>query len=125
VTRPIRPAVHAGFIAQSPAQHLAGGCILGEAANDGAADRERTGSVKGAHNVVVADLSACPLPRVSPQMTAYLVGYHVAAQRYGKRAAPARAPAAPAGAAAAPAGAAQDDQDGPATPRADEARRVG
>jgi hypothetical protein len=36
--------------------------------------------VFGTSNVHVADLSAVPLPRVSPQMTAYLIGYHVSTQ---------------------------------------------
>lgn len=66
-------------------QHLAGGCLLGQAAEDGSTGHERVGTVKGTSNVIVADLSACPLPRVSPQMTAYLLGYHVAAQRFGGR----------------------------------------
>lgn len=64
-------------------QHTSGGCILGDALEDGSAGPRTVGSLKGAANVVVADLSAVPLPRVSPQMTAYLYGYHVASTRYG------------------------------------------
>jgi hypothetical protein len=70
-------------------QHLAGGCVLGAAAEDGSAGPATVGLVKGTANVVVSDLSAVPLPRVSPQMTAYLLGYHIATQRYGQQEAPA------------------------------------
>jgi GMC oxidoreductase len=61
-------------------QHLSGGCLLGEALDPGLDDPALTGLVKGSENIFVADLSASPLPRVSPQMTAYLLGYHVAYQ---------------------------------------------
>ncbi len=54
--------------------HLAGGSVV----DRGDDNVRRTGLVKGASNVHVADLSSVPLPRVSPQMTAYLVGFHVA-----------------------------------------------
>jgi hypothetical protein len=63
-------------------QHLSGGCLIGTALNDGEEDGTLTGKVKGLSNLYVADLSAVPLPRVSPSMTAYLVGYHVANQMY-------------------------------------------
>lgn len=56
-------------------QHLAGGCVFGEAIDD-------TGKVFDTDNIHVADLSAVPLPRCSTQMTAYLVGYHVAKQMF-------------------------------------------
>ena len=59
-------------------QHLAGGCLLGSAVELGEDEPLKTGKVKGSQNVYVADLSASPLPRCSPQMTAYLLGYHVA-----------------------------------------------
>jgi hypothetical protein len=61
-------------------QHLAGGCLLGEALDLGLETPAHTGRVKGSANIFVADLSASPLPRVSPQMTAYLIGHHVAVQ---------------------------------------------
>ncbi len=63
-------------------QHMAGGCLLGQALDRGEGDRYQTGKVNGSSNVYVADLSAVPLPRISPQMTAYLVGFHVAKQLY-------------------------------------------
>ena len=52
-------------------QHLAGGCqrvVTDE------------GKYKHAENLFVADLSSITLPRISPQMTAYLIGVHVAKQ---------------------------------------------
>lgn len=61
-------------------QHMAGGCLFGKAICKGLDNPQYTGKVKGATNVYVADLSASPLPRVSPQMTAYLIGFHVATQ---------------------------------------------
>lgn len=61
-------------------QHLSGGCLLGEALDLGLETPAHTGRVKGSANIFVADLSASPLPRVSPQMTAYLIGHHVAVQ---------------------------------------------
>ncbi|WP_299402525.1 GMC family oxidoreductase N-terminal domain-containing protein [Acaryochloris sp. IP29b_bin.148] len=61
-------------------QHLAGGCLYGSVLNQGLDNPEETGKVVGTHNVHVADLSSVPLPRVSPQMTAYLLGFHVAEQ---------------------------------------------
>lgn len=63
--------------------------MLGAAAEDGSAGPDTVGLVRGTANVVVSDLSAVPLPRVSPQMTAYLLGYHIATQRYGRQEAPA------------------------------------
>ena len=65
-------------------QHLAGGCLLGAAIDRGDREPERTGRVRGTSNVHVADLSATPLPRLSPQMTAYAIGFHVAKQLYGQ-----------------------------------------
>ena len=59
-------------------QHLAGGCLYGAAIDQGLSHPQNTGKVFGAANVHVADLSSVPLPRVSPQMTAYLAGFHVA-----------------------------------------------
>ena len=56
-------------------QHLAGGC-------QDSVDRDAGNRVHGTSNVHVADLSAVPLPRVSPQMTAYLMGYHVGGTLY-------------------------------------------
>lgn len=61
-------------------QHLAGGCLYGSVLDQGLDNSQDTGKVKGTHNVYVADLSSVPLPRVSPQMTAYLLGFHVAEQ---------------------------------------------
>ena len=61
-------------------QHLSGGCIFGKALNLGLESPQDTGKVLGSENIYVADLSASPLPRVSPQMTAYLIGHHVATQ---------------------------------------------
>jgi hypothetical protein len=63
-------------------QHLAGGCIFGDVIDKGLTDNASTGKVFGSHNIYVADLSAVPLPRVSTQMTAYLMGHHVAKQLY-------------------------------------------
>lgn len=61
-------------------QHLSGGCIFGKAIDLGEKSPQDTGKVNGSQNIYVADLSASPLPRVSPQMTAYLIGHHVATQ---------------------------------------------
>ncbi|PZD70288.1 Oxygen-dependent choline dehydrogenase [Acaryochloris thomasi RCC1774] len=61
-------------------QHLSGGCVFGKALNRGEESAHDTGKVIGSQNIYVADLSAAPLPRVSPQMTAYLIGHHVATQ---------------------------------------------
>lgn len=61
-------------------QHLSGGCIFGKAIDMGLESPQDTGKVLGSQNLYVADLSAAPLPRVSPQMTAYLIGHHVATQ---------------------------------------------
>ena len=62
----------------STEQHLSGGCLFGKAIASGLENTKNTGKVYGSANVHVADLSAVPLPRVSTQMTAYLVGFHVA-----------------------------------------------
>ncbi|HAC65738.1 MAG TPA: choline dehydrogenase [Cyanothece sp. UBA12306] len=59
-------------------QHLSGGCLFGKAIDQGIKNPSQTGKVFGTSNVYVADLSAVPLPRISPQMTAYLIGFHVA-----------------------------------------------
>ncbi|ELS05020.1 choline dehydrogenase-like flavoprotein [Xenococcus sp. PCC 7305] len=61
-------------------QHLSGGCVFGKALDLGLRSPKDTGKVLGSQNIYVADLSASPLPRVSPQMTAYLIGHHVATQ---------------------------------------------
>ena len=61
-------------------QHLSGGCVFGQAIDLGQESSQDTGKVLGSENIYVADLSASPLPRVSPQMTAYLIGHHVATQ---------------------------------------------
>jgi len=61
-------------------QHLSGGCVFGKVLDLGQESPQNTGKVIGSQNIYVADLSASPLPRVSPQMTAYLIGYHVATQ---------------------------------------------
>ncbi|GFH54983.1 choline dehydrogenase [Chaetoceros tenuissimus] len=63
-------------------QHLAGGCVFGEAIDKGLNCASDTGKVFGTDNIHVADLSAVPLPRCSTQMTAYLVGYHVGKQMF-------------------------------------------
>ena len=63
-------------------QHMAGGCLFGKAIDKGLENPQHTGRVYGSTNVHVADLSASPLPRISPQMTAYLMGFHVAKQLY-------------------------------------------
>ena len=59
-------------------QHVSGGCLFGKAIDQGLDDAKDTGLVHGAFNVYVADLSSVSLPRISPQMTAYLIGFHVA-----------------------------------------------
>lgn len=59
-------------------QHLSGGCLFGQAIDAGLNNPTDTGRVFGSTNVFVADLSSVPLPRISPQMTAYLIGFHVA-----------------------------------------------
>ena len=64
----------------STEQHLSGGCIFGKAIDLGHDNPRDTGKLYGSANVYVADLSAAPLPRISPQMTAYLIGFHVAHQ---------------------------------------------
>ena len=63
-------------------QHMAGGCLLGDVVDDGMEDSSKTGLVFGTSNLHVADLSIVPLPRCSTQMTAYLMGHHVAKQLY-------------------------------------------
>ncbi len=64
-------------------QHMSGGCLYGKAIDFGITNTARTGQVYGTTNVHVSDLSTVPLPRVSPQMTAYLVGFHLANQLRG------------------------------------------
>ncbi|HLO85749.1 MAG TPA: GMC oxidoreductase [Nostocaceae cyanobacterium] len=59
-------------------QHLSGGCLFGKAIDTGINNVTNTGKLYGSANVYVADLSAVPLPRISPQMTAYIIGLHVA-----------------------------------------------
>lgn len=59
-------------------QHLAGGCLFGKAIDTGLNSAMDTGKLYGSANAYVADLSSVPLPRISPQMTAYLIGFHVA-----------------------------------------------
>lgn len=63
-------------------QHLAGGCLFGKAIDSGVENPSNTGKVFGTDNIHVADLSTVPLPRVSSQMTAYLVGHYVGNQLY-------------------------------------------
>ena len=63
-------------------QHLAGGCIFGDVIDKGITDAYKTGQVIGSDNIHVADLSAVPLPRISTQTTAYLVGHHGGKQLY-------------------------------------------
>ena len=63
-------------------QHMAGGCLFGKAIDSGVECPQNTGKVFGSTNVHVADLSASPLPRISPQMTAYAIGFHVAKQLF-------------------------------------------
>lgn len=66
-------------------QHLSGGCLFGEAVNKGEEISSlETGKVYGSENIYVADLSTVVLPRVSPQMTAYAIGFHVAKQLLSK-----------------------------------------
>jgi hypothetical protein len=59
-------------------QHLSGGCLFGKAIDKGLNNVMDTGKLYGSTNIYVADLSSVPLPRISPQMTAYLIGFHVA-----------------------------------------------
>ena len=61
---------------------MAGGCLFGKVIDKGLEDTSQTGKVMGSTNIHVADLSAVPLPRVSTQMTAYLVGHYVGSQLY-------------------------------------------
>ena len=63
-------------------QHLAGGCLFGEVIDKGLDDPSATGKVFDTTNVYVADLSTVPLPRVSTQMTAYLIGHYVGKQLF-------------------------------------------
>jgi len=64
-------------------QHMAGGCIWGDVIDKGSlANPSVTGKVFNSTNIHVADLSTCPLPRVSTQMSAYLMGHHVGKQLY-------------------------------------------
>jgi len=61
-------------------QHLAGGCLFGKVIDKGDKDPLDTGKVFDTTNLYVADLSCVPLPRVSTQMTAYLIGHYVGQQ---------------------------------------------
>ncbi len=61
-------------------QHLAGGCLFGKVIDKGEEDPLATGRVFDTTNIYVADLSTVPLPRVSTQMTAYVIGHHVGKQ---------------------------------------------
>merc|ERR1712038_1639933 len=61
-------------------QHLAGGCLFGKVIDKGEKDPLDTGKVFDTTNLYVADLSCVPLPRVSTQMTAYLIGHYVGKQ---------------------------------------------
>lgn len=63
-------------------QHLAGGCLFGKVIDKGEEDASATGRVFGTKNIHVADLSTVPLPRVSTQMTAYVIGHHVGKQLF-------------------------------------------
>ncbi len=66
-------------------QHLAGGCLFGKVVDTGEDDPLATGRVYDTKNVHVADLSTVPLPRVSTQMTAYVIGHHVGQQMFGPK----------------------------------------
>ena len=79
VKRFVRHVARNALVSQ---QHLAGGCLLGDAVDMGIEDNSKTGLVFGSTNLHVADLSIVPLPRVSTQMTAYLMGHHVAKQLF-------------------------------------------
>ncbi|KAL7559022.1 hypothetical protein ACA910_016366 [Epithemia clementina (nom. ined.)] len=63
-------------------QHLAGGCVFGKVVDPGTRNPLETGKVFGSTNIHVADLSTVPLPRVSTQMTAYLIGHYVGHQLF-------------------------------------------
>ena len=73
-------AVSKGYLGTE--QHLSGGCLFGKAIDQGLKHPQNTGKVHGSTNMFVADLSSVALPRVSPQMTAYIVGFHVAKMLY-------------------------------------------
>ena len=64
------------------ARHLSGGCLFGNVIDKVLEDSSLMGKVFGSDNIHVADLFSVPLPRVSTQMTAYLMGHHVAKQLY-------------------------------------------
>merc|ERR1712038_137274 len=66
-------------------QHLAGGCLFGKVIDLGQNDPSETGKVFDTTNVHVADLSTVPIPRVSTQMTAYLIGHFVGNQLFAPR----------------------------------------
>jgi choline dehydrogenase-like flavoprotein len=66
-------------------QHLAGGCLFGKVVDTGEEDPSKAGKVFDTTNLHVADLSTVPIPRVSTQMTAYLVGHYVGKQLFGPK----------------------------------------
>ena len=66
-------------------QHLAGGCLFGKVIDKGEEDASAAGRVFGTKNIHVADLSTVPLPRVSTQMTAYMIGHHVGKQLFSSK----------------------------------------
>jgi hypothetical protein len=66
-------------------QHLAGGCLFGKVIDKGEEDASAAGRVFGTNNIHVADLSTVPLPRVSTQMTAYMIGHHVGKQLFSSK----------------------------------------
>lgn len=53
--------------------HLSGGCLFDKCIN-------QKGKFKGMNNLYICDSSTIPTPDCSPQMSVYLVGYHVAEQ---------------------------------------------
>lgn len=63
-------------------QHLAGGCLFGKVIDMGDKNPLDTGKVIGTDNLYVADLSTVSVPRVSTQMTAYLIGHYVGNQLF-------------------------------------------
>lgn len=66
-------------------QHLAGGALFGKVIDKGEEDPLATGRVFDTSNLYVADLSTVPLPRVSTQMTAYVIGHHVGSKIFGPK----------------------------------------
>ena len=66
-------------------QHLAGGCLFGKVIDKGEVDASAAGRVFGTNNIHVADLPTVPSPRVSTQMTAYMIGHHVRKQLFSSK----------------------------------------